>query len=56
VNSGDAQAIFANSQDSVVQNNTDAFDYNGDESVNSGDAQALFANGLSAGDDDGTEA
>ncbi|WP_435074548.1 malectin domain-containing carbohydrate-binding protein [Halorubrum sp. HHNYT27] len=56
VNSGDAQAIFANSQDPVVQNNTAAFDYNGDGFVNSGDAQALFANGLAAGDDDGTEA
>jgi len=55
VNVGDAQAIFSNADDSVIQNNTGAFDYNGDGDVNVGDAQALFANGLAAGDD-GTEA
>ena len=46
VNVGDAQAIFANAQDPVVQNNVAAFDFNDDGSVNVGDAQALFANGL----------
>jgi hypothetical protein len=50
VNVGDAQAIFANTQDPVVQNNVAAFDYNDDGSVNVGDAQALFANGISVGD------
>jgi hypothetical protein len=42
----DAQAIFANSQDSEVQNNVAAFDFNDDGSVNVLDAQALFANGV----------
>jgi hypothetical protein len=58
VNVGDAQAIFSNSNDSVVQNNTAAFDFNGDGSVNVGDAQALFANGIEAGESssDGTGA
>jgi hypothetical protein len=50
VNVGDAQAIFANTGDPVVQNNVAAFDFNGDGSVNVGDAQALFANGVNAGD------
>jgi hypothetical protein len=50
VNAGDAQAIFANAQSEVVQNNVAAFDFNGDGFVNVGDAQALFANGVSAGD------
>jgi hypothetical protein len=50
VNVGDAQAIFANTDDPVVQNNVDAFDFNDDGSVNVGDAQALFANGVNAGD------
>jgi hypothetical protein len=53
VNVGDAQAIFSNSNDTVVQNNTAAFDFNGDGTVNVGDAQALFANGIEAGDDTG---
>jgi len=48
VNVGDAQALFANTDDPVVQNNADAFDFNDDGSVNVGDAQALFANGLEA--------
>jgi hypothetical protein len=58
VNVGDAQAIFANTDDPVVQNNVAAFDFNGDGSVNVGDAQALFANGVNAGDssNDGTGA
>jgi len=46
VNVGDAQAIFANTDDPVVQNNVAAFDFNGDGSVNVGDAQAIFANGV----------
>jgi PKD repeat protein len=46
VNVLDAQAIFANSQDSEVQNNPGAFDFNDDGSVNVLDAQALFANGV----------
>jgi hypothetical protein len=50
VNVGDAQALFANTDDPVVQDNADAFDYNDDGSVNVGDAQALFANGVDAGD------
>jgi hypothetical protein len=50
VNVGDAQALFANTDDPVVQNNVAAFDFNGDGSVNVGDAQALFANGVAAGD------
>ncbi|QIO24603.1 malectin domain-containing carbohydrate-binding protein [Haloarcula sp. JP-L23] len=48
VNVGDAQALFANSDDPVVQDNVEAFDFNEDGSVNVGDAQALFANGLEA--------
>ena len=48
MNVGDAQALFANTDDPVVQNNVDAFDYNDDGSVNVGDAQALFANGEGA--------
>jgi hypothetical protein len=52
VNVGDAQALFANTDDPVVQNNVDAFDFNGDGSVDVGDAQALFANGVNAGDGD----
>jgi hypothetical protein len=43
VNVGDAQALFGNVDDSVVQNNVAAFDFNGDGTVNVGDAQALFA-------------
>ncbi len=43
VNVGDAQALFANSGDPVVQGNVAAFDFNGDGSVNVGDAQTLFA-------------
>jgi hypothetical protein len=54
VNVGDAQAIFSNTDDPVIQNNVAAFDFNGDGGVNVGDAQALFANGVEAGDD-GTE-
>jgi hypothetical protein len=50
VNVGDAQALFANTDDPVVQNNVAAFDFNGDGSVNVGDAQALFASGVEAGD------
>jgi hypothetical protein len=50
VDVGDAQAIFANDEDPVVQNNVAAFDFNGDGSVDVGDAQALFANGVNAGD------
>jgi hypothetical protein len=42
----DAQAIFANTQDSVIQNNVEAFDFNDDGSVDVLDAQALFANGV----------
>jgi hypothetical protein len=42
----DAQAIFANTQGSVVQNNVEAFDFNDDGSVDVLDAQALFANGV----------
>jgi hypothetical protein len=53
VNVGDAQALFSNAQDPVVQNNKAAFDFNGDGSVNVGDAQALFANGVEAGDGTG---
>jgi hypothetical protein len=52
VNVGDAQAIFSNADDPVVQNNVGAFDYNGDEDVDVGDAQALFASGVEAGDGD----
>ena len=52
VNVGDAQAIFSNSDDQVVQNHLDAFDFNGDGDVNVGDAQALFASGMEAGDSD----
>jgi hypothetical protein len=48
VDVGDAQAIFSNAQDPVVQNNVAAFDYNGDGSVDVGDAQALFADGVDA--------
>mgnify|MGYP006290704991 CR=1 FL=1 len=48
VNVGDAQAIFANTDDPVVQDYVAAFDFNGDGSVNVGDAQALFANGVEA--------
>ncbi|MBX0324349.1 choice-of-anchor D domain-containing protein [Halomicroarcula sp. F13] len=48
VNVGDAQALFANTDDPEVQENPDAFDFNDDGSVNVGDAQALFANGLEA--------
>jgi hypothetical protein len=44
----DAQAIFANTGDSVVQNNPEAFDFNDDGSVNVLDAQALFADGEGA--------
>jgi hypothetical protein len=54
VDVGDAQAIFSNTDDPVIQNNVAAFDFNGDGGVNVGDAQALFANGVEAGDD-GTE-
>jgi hypothetical protein len=46
VNLLDAQAIFANQQDPVVQSNVEAFDFNDDGSVNVLDAQALFANGV----------
>ena len=46
VDVGDAQTLFANTQDQVIQTNADAFDYNGDNSVNVGDAQALFAMGV----------
>jgi hypothetical protein len=53
VNVGDAQAIFSNTNDPVVQNNPGAFDYNDESGVNTGDAQALFANGIEAGDDTG---
>jgi hypothetical protein len=42
----DAQAIFANTQDPVVQNNVASFDFNDDGSVDVLDAQALFANGV----------
>jgi hypothetical protein len=52
VDVGDAQAIFSNTADPVIQNNLAAFDFNGDGSVNVGDAQALFASGTQAGDDD----
>ena len=45
VNVLDAQAIFSNTADPVVQNNVDAFDFNDDGEVNVLDAQALFANG-----------
>jgi hypothetical protein len=45
VNVLDAQAIFSNTADPVVQNSVDAFDFNGDGEVNLLDAQALFANG-----------
>jgi hypothetical protein len=48
VNVGDAQALFANTDDPTIQDNPDAFDFNDDGSVNVGDAQALFANGLEA--------
>ncbi|NHN60177.1 MULTISPECIES: malectin domain-containing carbohydrate-binding protein [Halorussus] len=39
----DAQALFANLNDPVVQGDVDAFDVNGDGAVTAGDAQALFA-------------
>jgi hypothetical protein len=42
VDSGDAQTIFANTDDPVVENNVAAFDFNDDGDVNVGDAQALF--------------
>jgi hypothetical protein len=45
VNVLDAQAIFANTDDPVVESNVDAFDFNDDGSVNVLDAQALFADG-----------
>jgi hypothetical protein len=48
VNVGDAQALFANTDDPVVQNNVAAFDFNDDGAVNVGDAQALFAGGTGA--------
>jgi PKD repeat protein len=48
VNVGDAQALFANTDDAEIQDNPKAFDFNDDGSVNVGDAQALFANGLEA--------
>jgi len=50
VDVGDAQALFANTDDPVVQGSVGAFDYNGDGTVDVGDAQALFANGVNAGD------
>jgi len=48
VNVGDAQALFANTDDPAIQNFVDAFDFNDDGVVNVGDAQALFANGVEA--------
>ena len=38
----DVQALFANLDDSVVQNNPDAFDFNGDGQVDVVDVQRLF--------------
>jgi hypothetical protein len=48
VNVGDAQALFANTDDTEIQDNPEAFDFNDDGSVNVGDAQALFADGIEA--------
>ena len=38
----DVQALFANAQDSAVQDDVDAFDFNGDGEVDVVDVQALF--------------
>ena len=48
-NVGDAQALFANRNSDVVQNNVEHFDFNGDGIVNVGDVQAAFFEAVLSG-------